>query len=149
LPTRAPTKAAAGEESPSVSVTKRKNAGDKSTVGAPSVESRKRPGEAVDRPKPEQPRPKKRKMTTSGTPAARIPKRQTSTARPRPAKPKKQFIIDLTGDSDVEKRRKKRSVYVPADNSIFGAYEMTYNATMVGMRDPAVVVDGVNGPFAY
>ncbi|KFY02929.1 hypothetical protein O988_01806 [Pseudogymnoascus sp. VKM F-3808] len=149
LPTRAPTKAAAGEESPSVSVTKRKNAGDKSTVGEPSVESRKRPGGAAAEPKSKGSGPKKRKTTTNDTPAARTPQRQTPTARPRPSKPKKQFIIDLTGDSDVEKRRKERSVYVPVDNSIFGPYEMTYNATMVGMRDPAVVMDGVNGPFAY
>jgi hypothetical protein len=149
LPTRAPAKATAGNESPSVSARKKKGPGDNGVVGGPSVERRKRLGEAAAGTRSEEPRAKKRKTAASDTPATRMPQHQTPTARPRPTKPKKQFIIDLTGDSDVEKRRKKRSVYVPADNSIFGAYEMTYNATMVGIRDPAVVVDGVNGPFAY
>ncbi|KFX87078.1 hypothetical protein V490_08571 [Pseudogymnoascus sp. VKM F-3557] len=146
LPTRAPAKAM---ESPPVSARKRKSAEDNSTVGGPSAERRKHSVEATAVPKPKEPTPKKRKTTTSDTTAARTQQRQTPTARPNPAKPKTQFVIDLTGDSDVEKRRKKRSVYIPADNSIFGAYEMTYNATMVGMRDPAVVMDGVNCPFAY
>lgn len=149
LPTRAPAKATAGNESPSVLARKKKGPGDNGVVGGPSVESRKRPGEAAAGTRSKEPRAKKRKTAASETPAARILQRQTPMARQRPAKPKTQFVIDLTGDSDVEKRRKERSVYVPVDNSIFGAYEMTYNATMVGMRDPAVVMDGVNGPFAY
>lgn len=97
----------------------------------------------------EEQRPKKRKMTAGNISAARIPQSQANTARPRPPRAKTQFVIDLTGDSDVEESRKKRQVYVPVDNSMFGAYEMTYNSSMVGMQDPAVVVDGVNGPFAY
>ncbi|KFY78336.1 hypothetical protein V498_09133, partial [Pseudogymnoascus sp. VKM F-4517 (FW-2822)] len=98
----------------------------------------------------EEQRSKKRRVTGSSTAAARTPQSQTHTPTQKPPRPKKQFVIDLTGDSDVEERRKERSVYVPVDNSIFGAYEMTYNSSMVGgLRDPAVVMDSVNGPFAY
>ncbi|KFY23261.1 hypothetical protein V493_05972 [Pseudogymnoascus sp. VKM F-4281 (FW-2241)] len=100
--------------------------------------------------------PKKRKISAAAaagntaaagtTSGARTPQSQ---ARPKPLRAKKQFVIDLTGNSDVEERRTERQVYKPVDNSMFGPYEMTYNSAVMGMRDPAVVMDGVNGPFAY
>ncbi|OBT72706.1 hypothetical protein VF21_08803 [Pseudogymnoascus sp. 05NY08] len=94
--------------------------------------------------------PKKRKTTGGNISTPRTQPSAAQTARRRPPRAKTQFVIDLTGDSDVERRGdRQRQVYVPVDNSMFGAYEMTYNSSMVGMRDPAVVVDRVNGPFAY
>ncbi|KFY16412.1 hypothetical protein V492_01350 [Pseudogymnoascus sp. VKM F-4246] len=98
-------------------------------------------------------RRKKRRVTQSNVSTARPASTTEQSSRPRPPKGRTQFVIDLTADSDEEERRRERQqqrkVYVPVDNSMFGAYEMTYNSSMVGMRDLHVVVDGVNGPFAY
>ncbi|OBT63385.1 hypothetical protein VE03_07259 [Pseudogymnoascus sp. 23342-1-I1] len=133
----------------------------------PAVQGKNGPGDTfIVRPTPqhanegnaqgnEEQGPKRRRIIggditgTASTTAVRIPQNKAETTRPRPPRAKTQFVIDLTGDSDVEDGRKGRSVYVPVDNSMFGAYEMTYNSSMVGLRDPAVVVDAVNGPFAY
>lgn len=79
------------------------------------------------------------------------PSRAPRAPRARPPRPKKPFVVDLTGDSEEEAqaRSAKKRVYVMVDNSMFAPYEETYNASLVGVRDPRVVCDGVNGPYSY
>lgn len=130
---------------------KRKTTGG--DVASASASQTEMPTENTSGGSSEEQRLKKRRITGGsiiGATSVRILRNQTHTPSQRPPRPKKQFVIDLTGDSDMEERKKERSVYVPVDNSMFGAYEMTHNSSMVGgLRDPAVVMDAVNGPFAY
>ncbi|ELR06200.1 DNA methyltransferase Dim-2 [Pseudogymnoascus destructans] len=143
-----PAKAQGGASDEQMSKKRKTTASDTASPSMPQtgIQTAKTPASTS-----EEQSPKRRRTaasSTSNTATAGASHSQTHTARRRPPKSKTQFVIDLTGDSDVE-RRGDRRVYVPVDNSMFGAYEMTYNSSMVGMRDPAVVVDGVNGPFAY
>lgn len=120
--------------------------GDPASAGTPQrlIRTANAPGSTS-----EEQLPKRRKTTGGNISATRMPRIQAPAPSQRPPRPKKQFVIDLTGDGDVEETRGERPVYVPVDNAMFGPYEMTYNSSMVGIRDPAVAVDGVNGPFAY
>ncbi|OBT93510.2 DNA methyltransferase Dim-2 [Pseudogymnoascus verrucosus] len=142
-----PAKAPDGASEDQTSKKRKTTAGDSdlASTAQTRIQTAKTPDVTSDEQRP------KRRKTTGGN--ISTPRTQPSAAhapRPRQPRAKTQFVIDLTGDSDVERRgNRQRQVYVPVDNSMFGAYEMTYNSSMVGMRDPAVVVDGVNGPFAY
>lgn len=131
---------------------KKRKSGTSDTASTNTPQTGTRPAKTPAGTSKEQ-RTKRRRVIGGNISAPRTLPNTAHVTRPGPAKGRTQFVIDLTGDSDVEERRKERQrqrqVYVPVDNSMFGAYEMTYNASMVGIRDPTVMVDGVNGPSAY
>lgn len=128
---------------------------------------------------PERPLDKQESIDEDGSPrpmkrrrAARAPTQdagpeETRRRAPQRQKAKKPFVIDLTADSDDERRARevRPRVYVPVDNGIFEAYERTHNSTLgrrrgslrkpvreplrEPLREPMVVSDSVNGAFSY